>query len=51
MEERVSQLADRVDAVGRLVTDLDRRLIRLEAKLDTCESLARQRKRPRPLPE
>ena len=50
MEERVSHLTNRVDALGRLVTDMDRRLIRLEARLDTYESLARQGKGPKPLP-
>ncbi len=51
LEERVSHVADRMDVLGRLMTDMDRRLIRLEARLDTYESLARQRKRPKSLPE
>lgn len=51
LEERVSQLADRVDGLGRLVTDMDRRLVRLETKLEVYESSARQRRGPKPLPE
>lgn len=51
LEERVTQLADRVDGLGRLMTDMDRRLVRLETKLDIYESSARQRKGPKPLPE
>ena len=51
LEERVSHLSDRMGVLGRLLTDMDRRLIRLEAKLDIYESLARQRKSRRRLPE
>jgi len=51
LEERVSQVADRVDVLGRLMTDMDRRLVRLETKIEMYESLGRQRKAPRPLPE
>lgn len=51
LEERVSQLADRVDGLGRVATDMDRRLVRLETKLDLYESTARRRRGPRPLPE
>lgn len=51
LEERVSQLADRLDGLGRLVTDMDRRLVRLETKLDLYESAARRRGGPWPLPE
>jgi hypothetical protein len=50
-EERMSQLADRVDGLGRLMTDMDRRLLRLETKMEVYESSARQRRGPKPLPE
>jgi len=51
LESRVTQLADRMDTFGRLMTDIDRRLIRLEAKLETYEALGRAQKRPKSLPE
>ena len=50
LEERVSQLADRVDGVAQSLTEMDRRLIRVETKFETYESIAKQR-RPRRLPE
>ncbi len=50
LEERMSQLADRVDGLGRLMTDMDRRLLRLETKMEVYESSARQRRGPKPLP-
>ncbi len=51
LEERVGQLADRVDGLGRLMTDMDRRLLRLETKMEVYESSARRRRSPKPLPE
>ncbi len=51
LDERVGQLADRVDALGRLMIDIDRRLVRIETKLDLYESSARRRRRPKPLPQ
>jgi hypothetical protein len=51
LEDRVSRLADRVDGLGRLVTDMDRRVIRLETKMDVYESASRRRKAPKTLPE
>ena len=51
LEDRVSRLADRVDGIGRLMTEMDRRLIRLETKVDVYESVSRRRKRPKALPE
>ncbi len=51
LDERVGQLADRVDALGRLMTDIDRRLVRIETKLDLYESSARRRRGPKPLPQ
>ena len=51
LEERMSQLADRVDGLGRLMTDMDRRLLRLETKMEVYESSARRRRDPKPLPE
>ncbi len=51
LEERMSQLADRVDGLGRLMTDMDRRLLRLETKMEVYQSPGRQRKGPKPLPE
>ncbi len=51
LEERMSQMADRVDGLGRLMTDMDRRLLRLETKMEVYESSARRRRGPKPLPE
>ncbi len=51
LEERMSQLADRVDGLGRLMTDMDRRLLRLETKMEMYESAARHRRGPKPLPK
>ncbi len=51
LEDRVSRLADRVDGIGRLMTEMDRRLIRLETKIEVYESVSRHRKPPKTLPE
>ena len=51
LEERVTRLADRVDGIGRVMTDMDRRLVRLETKLEMYESASKQRRGPRSLPE
>jgi len=52
LEERTSQLADRVDGLGRLMTDMDRRLLRLETKMEVYESAPGRRSRsPKPLPK
>jgi hypothetical protein len=51
LEDRVSRLADHVDGIGRLMTEMDRRLIRLETKIDVYESAGRRRKPPKTLPE
>ena len=45
LEERTTQLADRVEGLGRLMTDMDRRLLRLETKMEVYESTARHRRR------
>ena len=49
LEECMSQMADRVDGLGRLMTDMDRRLLRLETKMEVYESSPRQRRGPKPL--
>lgn len=51
LEERVGQLADRVDALSGLMAGVDRRVIRIETKLDVYESLSKPRKSPKQLPE
>lgn len=51
LEERVGQLADRVEGLSGLMADVDRRVVRIETKLDVYESLSRPRKGPKQLPE
>ena len=51
LEERVSQLAGRVDGLGRLLTEMDRRLIRLETRMELSLPPRRRRRAPPPLPE
>jgi hypothetical protein len=51
LEERMSQLADRVNGLGRLMTDMDRRMLRLETKMEVYESSTRRRRGPKTPPE
>jgi len=52
IEERIDTLADQVKSLADAYRDIDRRLIRLEAKFDLLEKVATARPRPRPaLPE
>jgi SMC interacting uncharacterized protein involved in chromosome segregation len=48
LEERVVTLADDMKELTRLLTDLDRRLVRLETKFEVYEHL-REKGRPRRL--
>jgi len=49
LEERVVTLADDMQEIGRIVRDLDRRMVKLETKLEVYERLG-EKTRPRRLP-
>ncbi|MGH9676142.1 MAG: hypothetical protein ACRD36_03490, partial [Candidatus Acidiferrum sp.] len=45
LEDRMERLASQVDALAEICQDLDRRLIRLEAKFDLIEKIGTARRR------
>jgi len=49
LEERVATLADDVKELGKIIKDIDRRLIKLETKFEVYEHLA-EKSRSRRLP-
>lgn len=48
LEDRMERLAGQVDALAEICRDLDRRLIRLEAKFDLIEKIGTARQRALP---
>ena len=52
IEDRITALADRLERLANSCTELDRRLLRIEAKFELVEqlgSMGRAAARPRPL--
>jgi len=46
IEDRVAQLADRVDRLASSYAELDRRMLRIEAKFELIERMASSAPRP-----
>jgi len=53
IEQRIDTLSEQVKGLADAYCDIDRRLVRLEAKFELLEKVATSggRRRPRPLPE
>ena len=51
IEDRVAQLADRVDRLASSYAELDRRMLKIEAKFELIERLAASAPRPRRPPK